>query len=131
MESGMEVEGIQAPYYDDKGNLKALLYGDFAKVLADGVADITNLRIDVYQDGEIMMTVFAPQCFSRMIEPDGSAGKKVLSVYSEGDVLIELESMSIAGRGFDFSSDDSRFTIHHDSKVLVKKAALGKGGLEL
>ncbi|NNJ69985.1 MAG: hypothetical protein HKP10_01700, partial [Kiritimatiellales bacterium] len=32
METGMEVEGVRAPYYDDEGNLQAQLYGGYAKV---------------------------------------------------------------------------------------------------
>jgi hypothetical protein len=131
METGMEVTGIRAPYYDDEGNLKAQLYGDFAKVVEGGVADITNLQIDIYQDGEIMMTIFAPQCFSKVVEPDGDVTKRAFAVYSDGDVLIDMDAMTIAGRGFEFTSENNRFTIHHDSKVLVKRATPGMRGVEL
>jgi hypothetical protein len=128
METGMEVAGIRAPYYDDEGNLKAQLYGGYAKVLEGGVADVTNLRIDVFQDRKVLMSVFAPQCFTKIAE---EGGQKLLSVYSEGDVLIDMEQMTISGRGFRFSSKENRFEIDHDSKVLVKEPARQMKGVEL
>jgi len=128
METGMEVSGVRAPFYDDDGNLQAQLYGGHAKILEGGVAEVTNLRIDVFQEGEIVVTIFAPRCFSRMIEKDG---KKTLAVDSEGDVLIDMEQMTIAGRGFRFTSEQNKFEVLHDAKVLVKEAARNAGGLEL
>ena len=128
MEAGMEVRGVRAPYYDVQGELKAQLYGGHAKMLEGGVADITNLRIDVFQDGEVAMTVFAPQCFTR-INDDG--GRKTLTVYSDGDVLVDMDEMTITGRGFNFASDSNRFEIQHDAKVLVREAARQMDGVEL
>ena len=131
METGMEVEGVRAPYYDEEGNLQAQLYGGHVKVLEGDVADITKLRIDVYQDDVVVMTIFAPQCFSRMVEGDTSADEEFLSVYSEGDVLIDMESITISGRGFRFTSDGNRFEILDDSKVLVKESARDVKGVAL
>ncbi|MDF7807290.1 hypothetical protein P4E94_07570 [Pontiellaceae bacterium B12219] len=128
LESGMEVAGVRAPYYDDEGELRAQLYGGKAKVLAGGVADVSNLRIDVYQDGVLMMTVFAPQCFTKIEDVDGN---NVLMVYSEGDVLIDMDQMTVTGRGFNFSSEKNQFEILHNSKVLVKESARGMQGVEL
>lgn len=128
METGMEVAGVRAPYYDEEGNLQAQLYGGYAKILEGGIADVTDLRIDVYQDGAVHVTVFAPQCFTRVIEKER---KKILSVYSEGDVLIDMKEMTITGQGFRFSSDSNRFEILNDSKVLVKEAARHRQGMEL
>ncbi len=124
----MEVSGIRAPYYDETGELKAQLYGGHAKILEGGVAQIAHLRIDVFQDGAVFMTIYAPQCFTRMVE---EAGKKRLEVYSEGDVLIELDQMTVSGRGFRFSSTENRFEILHDSKVLVKDSTGDIKGLAL
>ncbi|MEA2068025.1 MAG: hypothetical protein U9P12_02380 [Verrucomicrobiota bacterium] len=128
METGMEVAGVRAPYYDDEGNLKAQLYGGYAKILEGGVADVTNLRIDVFQDRKVFMSVFAPQCFTKIVE---EGGKKTLSVYSDGDVLIDMEQMTVSGRGFRFTSEENRFEILHDSKVLVRESARGMKGVEL
>ncbi len=128
MEAGMEVAGVRAPYYDEEGNLFGQLYGGFVKVLEGGVADVSQLRIDVFEGKQVFMTVYAPQCFSKVEEVDG---RKILSVYSDGDVLIDLEQMTIIGRGFQFSSKQNKFEILHDSKVLVKESARTIPGVEL
>ncbi|MDF7800659.1 hypothetical protein P4C99_14370 [Pontiellaceae bacterium B1224] len=128
LESGMEVVGVQAPYYDDSGAKKAQLYGGYAKVLEGGVADVSNLRIDVYQDGKVFMTIFAPQCFTKI---DSSGDAKMLVVQSEGEVLIDMEQMTVSGRGFRFTSAENKFEIAHDSKVLVKESARTMKGVEL
>ncbi len=128
MESGMEVDGVRAPYYDDDGVLRAQLYGGHAKVLDGGVADVSNLRVDVFKEGVVVMTLFAPQCFTKV---EASETGKVLSVYSEGEVLIEMDQMTIVGRGFNFSSAQNRFEILHDSKVLVKESVRAMPELKL
>ncbi|MDF7825257.1 hypothetical protein P4B35_14630 [Pontiellaceae bacterium B12227] len=126
--AGMEVAEIHVPYYDDDGELRAQLYGGYARVMEGGIADVTNLRIDVFQDGDVFMTLFAPQCFTKI---DQSGESKLLVAYSDGDVLIDMQQMTVSGRGFRFSSDANRFEILHDSKVLVKEAARSMQGVEL
>ncbi len=128
METGMEVSGVRAPYYDEQGQLKAQLYGGHAKVLEGGKADVTNLRVEVYQDGAVAMTLFAPQCFTEAVK---EGGRNTLAVYSDGEVLIEMEQMSIYGKGFRFSSETSRFEILGAAKVIVKESAKKMEGLAL
>jgi hypothetical protein len=127
METGMEVAGVRAPYYDDEGNLKAELFGAHAKILEGGIAEVTNIRIDVFEQGVVFMTVFAPKCYTQVVE---QGEEKFLSVESEGDVLIDMEQMTIAGRGFLFTSENNRFEILSEAKVLVKEAAQNMKGLE-
>ena len=112
--AGMEVAGFRVPDYDEKGELRAQLYGEHAKVLEGGEVEITNLKIEMYQDGEVEMTVFSPHCFFNM---------ETHQAHSEGLVLIESEFMTVVGRGFTWSAEAGRFEILHDSKVLVKEAA--------
>lgn len=128
METGMEVAGVRAPYYDEAGNLKAQLYGGHARMLQGGMADVTNLRIDVYEDGKVVMTVFAPKCLTRVVE---KGKEQILAVESDGDVLIDMEQMTVSGRGFRFSSDSNRFEILSDARILVKEAARRDEGVEL
>ena len=128
METGMEVGGVRAPYYDEEGTLKAELFGEHAKILEGGIAEVTNIRIDVFEEGAVFMTVFAPKCYTQVVE---QGEEKFLSVESEGDVLIDMEQMTIAGRGFLFTSENNRFEILSEAKVLVKEAAQNMKGLEL
>lgn len=131
METGMEVEGVRMPHYDEEGNLAAQLYGGHVKMLEGGMAEITDLRIDVYQDEIVVMTVFAPKCFTQQIDRDGAQSEKMLSVYSEGDVLIEMDSVTVSGRGFRFNSADRHFEIMNDSRVLVDESVRNMKGVEL
>jgi len=112
--TGMEVSGFRVPDYDDQGALRAQLYGGHAKVLEGGEVEITNLKIEMYKDGKVAMTVFSPHCFFNM---------DTRQARSEGRVLIESGLMTIVGRGFTWSAEAGRFEILHDSKVLVKQAA--------
>jgi hypothetical protein len=114
MGTGMEISGFRVPDYDEQGQLRAQLYGEHAKVLEKGVVEITNLKIEMYKDGEVAMTVFSPHCFFNM---------ETKQARSEGRVLIESGLMTIVGRGFTWSAVAGRFEILHDSKVLVKEAA--------
>ena len=123
MGTGMEISGFRVPDYDDQGQLRAQLYGEYAKVLEDGDVEITNLKIEMYKDGEVAMTMFAPHCFFNM---------DTRQARSDGDVLIDSEMMTVVGRGFTWSAEAGRFEIMHDSKVLVKETAqAGMKELEL
>lgn len=123
MGTGMEVSGFRVPDYDEQGQLRAQLYGEHAKVLEGGEVEITNLKIEMYRDGEVVMTVFSPHCFFNM---------ETRKARSEGRVLIDSGMMTIVGRGFTWSAEAGRFEILHESKVLVKEAAQSElGGLEL
>ena len=123
MGTGMEVSGFRVPDYDEQGQLRAQLYGQHAKVLEGGEVEITNLKIEMYRDGKVVMTVFSPHCFFNM---------ETHQARSDGRVLIESGPMTVVGRGFTWSAEAGRFEILHDSKVLVKKEAqAGMAGFEL
>ncbi len=123
MGTGMEVSGFRVPDYDEQGELRAQLYGEHAKVLEGGEVEITNLKIEMYRDGEVVMTVFSPHCFFNM---------ETRLARSDGRVLIESGPMTVVGRGFTWSAEAGRFEILHDSKVLVKaEAQAGLEGFEL
>jgi len=128
METGAEVAGVRVPYYDEEGNLQARLYGGYVKMLEGQVARVTNIRIDVYEHDAVVMTVFAPQCLTRVIE---KGEVNILSVESDGDVLIEMDQMTIIGKGFRFTSEKNRFELLSNSKVLVKASARDVKGLGL
>jgi hypothetical protein len=112
--TGMELSGLRVPDYDDQGQLRAQLYGEHFVVLESGEVEITNLKIDLYKDGKVAMTVFSPHCFFN---------RDTKQAHSDGRVLIESGAMTVAGLGFTWSAKAGQFEILHDSKVLVKEAA--------
>ena len=112
--AGMEITGFRVPDYDDQGALRAQLYGGHAKVLGDGDVEITNLKIEMFREGSVAMTVFAPRCLFNL---------ETRQARSDGRVLIESGLMTIAGRGFLWSAEAGRFEIRQAAKVLVKPSA--------
>lgn len=110
---GQTVTGFRVPDYDENNNLKTLLLGDFAKVLPDGVIEITGLRIEVYQQGKVAMTVTAPHC--RFQQKEGKA-------FSDGDVRIANEDMVVTGKGFEWANQEEVFKIHSQTHVVLRNA---------
>ncbi len=107
------VTQFRVPEYDDDGNLKSQLFGEFAKILPDGVIEIMGLKIDFFQDGEVGMTVTAPQC---------KYNQKQAQAESDSDVRIERENMVVTGVGFAWSGKDEKFRIMDKAKVVLKNA---------
>ena len=107
------VSGFQVPEYDDEGNLKSKLFGDFAKVLPEGVIEISQLRIEFYEKGHVNMTVTAPRCLY---------DQKKGSAESDADVRIAREDMVVTGKGFSWNNKDQVFQILTQAKVVVKQA---------
>ena len=105
------VAGFRVPEYDENNQLKSQLFGDFAKVLPDGIIEITQLKIDFYSEGKVEMTVTAPQCTYR--QKEGKAE-------SDADVRITREDMVVTGRGFAWNGRDEKFEIFKDAKVVLK-----------
>lgn len=107
------VAGFRVPEYDENNQLKSQLFGDFAKVLPDGIIEITQLKIDFYSEGKVEMTVTAPKCTYK--QKEGKAE-------SDTDVRITREDMVVTGNGFAWNGRDEKFEIFKDAKVVLKGA---------
>ncbi len=113
------VTGFRVPEYDDKGNLKSELNGDFAKILPNGVVEITNLKMLMFKEGVVEASMTAPSCtYDREGQRAGS----------EGDVRISRENMVVTGKGFYWNAKNERIQIFKDVKVVLKDVrSLDKG----
>jgi hypothetical protein len=112
-DAGQTVKGFRVPEYDDNNNLKSELFGDFARVLPDGVIEITQLKINVHNEGKVDMTVTAPKCVYN--QKDGLAK-------SDSAVRISRENMVVTGTGFNWTGQARRFEILSQVKVVLKDA---------
>ncbi len=110
-EVGQTVAGFRVPEYDADNNLKSQLFGDFARVLADGVIEITGLKIDFYSKQQVAMTVTSPKC---------RYNQKVNLAESDADIRIARENMVVTGVGFSWNGRDERFLIRDQAKVVLK-----------
>jgi hypothetical protein len=112
-DTGQTITGFRVPEYDDNGKLKTELFGDTARVLPDGVIEITQLKIDVYNKGQVDMTVTAPKC---------AYNQKEGLAKSDSDVRIARENMVVTGVGFTWTGQNERFEILSKAKVVLKDA---------
>ena len=116
------VAGFRVPDYDEQNNLKSVLFGDFARILPDGIIEITNLKLDFYKSGEVDMTVTSPKCIYN--QKEGTAR-------SESDVEIRRENLRITGTGFWWSAKQEQFEIFQKARVEIRgaKGHMESGGL--
>ncbi|HRZ11450.1 MAG TPA: LPS export ABC transporter periplasmic protein LptC [Kiritimatiellia bacterium] len=116
------VSGFKVPDYDQNNNLKSVLYGDFARVRPDGIAEITNVKLEFYKEGAVEMTVTSPRCVYN--QKDGTAR-------SDADVEIVREGLKITGKGFWWGAKQERFEIYSKARVEIRGARKGmeSGGL--
>lgn len=133
IEKGMESSGVRFPLYNEDGSLQAQFFGQRLKVMEGTSVEIINLKVEVYREGRVAATIFAPQCFSNVDISKGTAQGSELFVHSDGEVLIEADEVTFSGRGFKLQTDGKklRFEVLHDSKVLVKEAAQQMEGVRL
>lgn len=111
-EAGQTVAGFRVPEYDADNNLKSQLFGDFARVLPDGVIEITGLKIDFYaKQQEVQMTVTSPKC---------RYDQKANVAESEAEIRISRENMVVTGVGFSWNGRNERFHIRDQAKVVLK-----------
>ncbi len=106
-----EVTGFRVPEYDEQGNLKAQLFGDFARVLPDGLIEITGLKMERFQDGEVEVRITAPQCtYDRRANKGGS----------DSEVRIAGSNMVVTGKGFFYNGREEKFQIFSAAKVVLR-----------
>ena len=116
LDEGQTLRDFRIPEYDENMQLKSQLFGELAKIMEDGTVQITNLKIEFYKEGEIEMTVTAPQCtYDR--------GKKAAS--SKSTVRIARGNMVVTGKGFSWGADDKAFRIESKVKVVLKDIKKG------
>lgn len=108
------VSGFRVPDYDENNNLKSILFGDFARILPDGVVEITNLKIDFYsKEGAVEMTVTSPKCLY---------DQKAQMARSDSGVDIQRQKLRITGTGFWWDQKNEQFEIYQRARVEIRGA---------
>jgi hypothetical protein len=59
---GQTVKGFRLPEYDEDGKLKQQLYGTTATFLADGIIQLTGLKIELFRKGEVTARIYSSLC---------------------------------------------------------------------
>ena len=105
----MQLTGFSVPFYDSDGTLTHELFGDRA-VIRDEIADITNMKIDFYDEGKVNMQVTAPRCTYNRDEEEAD---------SESSVRIVGENITVTGEGFSWREENQRFEIYSRARVVL------------
>ena len=105
------LSGFEVPEYDEQGNMKSMLTGDLAELTPDGMVNIKNFAIDFYKLGQVEMRVEAPQC---------TYDQRKKLAKSDDTIRISRDMMTVTGRGFEWSSAETRFHIENDARVEIK-----------
>lgn len=118
------IRGFEVPEFDRDNRLRSKLFGDFARILPSGLVDITNMRIEFFDDDRrVEMRVHAETCLYDRVTRNAE---------SDTRVRIARENMIITGEGFTWNAEEGQFDIYEDAKVVLKGAlrSVEKGGFE-
>lgn len=126
--AGQPVKGFRLPEYDADGKLKQQLYGETATFLEDGIIQLTGLKIEIFNKGEVSARIFSPLC---AYDPTRKRAA------SQQHIRILVEKGVLTGDGFAWNGENEQFQIFRNVKVtldsqldkslVAPKAAAGTG----
>jgi len=107
-----EISGFRVPEYDENGSKVSEMSGDLAKMKKGGIIEITNLRLEFYEDDEPHTLLTAPACTY-----DQNKG----IAYSRKPVRMAKKNMVVTGTGFAYSRSNELFQIFSDTRVVLRE----------
>ena len=110
MLEGQAVKGFRLPEYDADGKLKQQLYGETATFLPDGIIQLTGLKIEIFNKGEVTARVYSPLC---AYDPNRKRAA------SKDHIRIVVEKGVLTGDGFAWNGENQQFQIFKNAKVTL------------
>lgn len=104
------VRGFTLPEYDDEGRLKQELFGETATFLDGGLMQLSGLRIEFFNEGNLVARVFAPECALDQV------GKKAAS---RSHIRIVTDKGVLSGDGFAWNGQNEQFQIFQNVRVVL------------
>jgi lipopolysaccharide export system protein LptA len=108
-EAGMEISGFRVPEYDEQGQMTSQLFGDHAELGKDGVVKIEGVRVELYRNGEVFITVISPGCFYN---------QKSREVRSDEVVSAESDGIRVTGSGYLLDVEKRTVQVLDNSRVV-------------
>ena len=102
---------FRIPEYDAQGRMKSQIMGDRARVLTNGSIVVTNVRLELYRDGTLDVTVTSPTCVY-----DRNAN----TVASDDKVRLESRQAVITGVGLRWNRNEERAVILDQARVEIR-----------
>lgn len=113
-ESGEAIQGFRLPEYDEQGQLKQQLYGRTATFLEDGIIQLTGLKIEIFNKGQVSARVYSPLC---------AYDQKRKRAASKQHVRIVTEKAVLTGDGFAWNGENEQFQIFKNAKLTLDSQA--------
>ena len=120
-EQARTLKRFKVPEYDDQGVKKSELTGENAVVQEDGTAEITGLKINLFDaDGSVKMKVTAPLCKYR---------QRWKIAKSPSSVRVEASRMIVTGEDFAWDGNRELFKIFTNSMVVIRSGTAPLEGM--
>lgn len=107
------IRNFSLPEYNEAMQLVSRIEGDTAKAVDDDSFDITNLRLEMYQNGKINARVTSPTCRFNKRKNQG---------WSKGAIRITLEDLVVTGEDYQFNGKKEQIHIQKNAKVVLRSA---------
>jgi lipopolysaccharide export system protein LptC len=105
------IRDFEVPEFDRDNRLRSHLFGETARILPDGLVDITNMLVFFYDDNQqVEMRVTAEACIY---------DRATKNAHSESRVRLARENAIITGKGFVWTAADSKIEIHDEARVVL------------
>lgn len=108
--AGQTVKGFRLPEYDEDGKIKQQLYGQTATFLADGIIQLTGLKIELFRKGEVTARIYSSLC---AYDPERKRAA------SKQDIRVVTEKAVLTGEGFAWNGETEQFQIFQNAKVVL------------
>ena len=108
--AGQTVKGFRLPEYDEDGKIKQQLYGQTATFLADGIIQLTGLKIELFRKGEVTARIYSSLC---AYDPERKRAA------SQQDIRVVTEKAVLTGEGFAWNGETEQFQIFRNARVVL------------
>lgn len=107
---GQTIKNFRLPEYNSDGTLQHQLYGETATFLADNIIQLTGLKIEIFNKGEVVARVFSPECAYAPTQKKAASKDHIRIVTGRGIVT---------GDGFAWNGENAQFQIFRNAKVVL------------
>ena len=107
---GQTIKNFRLPEYNSDGTLQHQLYGETATFLADNIIQLTGLKIEIFNEGEVVARVFSPECAYAPTQKKAASKDHIRIVTGRGIVT---------GDGFAWNGQNAQFQIFNNAKVIL------------
>lgn len=107
---GMEISGFRVPEYNEQGEMTSQLFGDRAVMGKGDSVKMDDVRVEFYDDGEVLLYAESPTCLYDREE--GVA-------HSEAPVRAEMDGVVLTGKGFELQTEDRMVHVLQNCRVEI------------